>query len=94
MMTAVKGCTGPGATEANRLNWASLAGKMDFAHLHGFELWLHGEKVPLESSSLLAHMRPPAHPPTGVSLMVIMPKTGLNRVYALLQQAYPVALFT
>ena len=47
MMTAVKGCTGPGATEANHLNWASLAGKMDFAHLHGFELWLHSEKVPL-----------------------------------------------
>ncbi len=60
MMTAVKRCTGPGATEANRLNWASLAGKMDFAHLHGFELWLHSEKVPLESSRLLVHTCPPA----------------------------------
>lgn len=45
MATAVKSCTGPGSEEANRLNWASVAGKLDFAHLHGFELWLHHETV-------------------------------------------------
>jgi len=43
MATAVKSCKGPGSEEANRLNWASVAGKLDFAHLHGFELWLHHE---------------------------------------------------
>lgn len=45
--STVRRCEGPGARIANRLNWVSVANKLDYAHLHGFEFWLHTEQVPI-----------------------------------------------
>ena len=45
--STVRGCEGPGARVANRLNWVSVANKLDYVHLHGFEFWLHAEQVPI-----------------------------------------------
>ena len=49
--STVRRCEGPGARVANRLNWASVANKLDYAHLHGFEFWLHAEQVPAQQIS-------------------------------------------
>lgn len=43
--STVKACSGPGHHVANRLNWVSVVNKLDYAHLHGFQFWLHAEKV-------------------------------------------------
>lgn len=45
LATAVRPCKGVNATEGNRLNWAALQNKLDFAHLHGYDIWVHGEQV-------------------------------------------------
>jgi hypothetical protein len=45
--STVRRCDGPDAGAANRLNWISVVNKLDYAHLHGVEFWLHAEQVHL-----------------------------------------------
>ena len=48
MATATRACTtGTDPAYGNHLNRLALSNKMDFAHQHGYELWVHAEKVPL-----------------------------------------------
>lgn len=49
--STVRACEGPGAREANRLNWVSVANKLDYAHLHGFEFWLHAEQASVSTGA-------------------------------------------
>ena len=46
MATATKTCeVGKDPEHGNYLNTMALANKLDFAHLHGYELWVHAERV-------------------------------------------------
>jgi hypothetical protein len=54
----VRRCDGPGASIANRLNWVSVINKLDYAHLHGFEFWLHAEQVPINTWGAYAMLPP------------------------------------
>lgn len=46
MATATRACTGgEDSAYGNHLNALALANKLDFAHLHGYELWVHAEQV-------------------------------------------------
>ena len=44
--TATRFCdTGNDSDYGNHLNRLAVANKLDFVHLHGFELWVHDEPV-------------------------------------------------
>ena len=44
--TATRFCdTGNDSDYGNHLNRLAIANKLDFVHLHGFELWVHDEPV-------------------------------------------------
>lgn len=44
--TATRACSGgEDPAYGNHLNALALANKLDFARLHGYELWVHAEKV-------------------------------------------------
>ena len=52
--TATRFCdTGNDSDYGNHLNRLAVANKMDFVHLHGYELWVHDEQVTACSLSTL-----------------------------------------
>jgi hypothetical protein len=55
--TATRFCdTGNDSDYGNHLNRLAVANKMDFVHLHGYELWVHDEQVTAGSPSSLLRM--------------------------------------
>lgn len=65
--STVRRCEGLGARVANRLNWVSIVNKLDYAHLHGFEFWLHVEQGDADKVDVLRRML--AEAPQGAWLL-------------------------